>query len=155
MTKETINSLAISLGETVYSDELCQSAAASLDMFSDSDNVQISTSGESIASGSDPVSYYITNTWSRPLTDEEKDLYWCHLNSGIDSDSVALRGGDWLIKWLPQSPDAIRIPEQIDNLFGEQTLAASLMLEIFGATWQFLVIMAIVKFYRLIPFKAT
>jgi hypothetical protein len=81
-------------------------------------------------------------------------FYWCLL-SGSSGNFNILTAGDFLIQFLPSTPEAFRIPNQIEELFQEQTLAASLMIELYSAGWQFLLIMAFIKFYRLIPFKST
>jgi hypothetical protein len=88
------------------------------------------------------------------LNEEEINLYWCLL-SGSSGNFNILTVGDFQIQFLPSTPEAFRIPNQIELLFQEQTLAASLMIELYSAAWQFLLIMAFIKFSRLIPFKAT
>jgi hypothetical protein len=148
---QSINSVAIGLGYVSYSQEICEDSAIQLDLFTDKDMKVIGVSGASTAS---PESYYETNTWSRQLSEEEMSLYWCLFSSGSGNFNI-LTAGDFLIQFLPSTPEAFRIPNQIELLFQEQTLAASLMIELYSAAWQFLLIMAFIKFYRLIPFKAT
>jgi hypothetical protein len=89
-----------------------------------------------------------------PVEGREINLYWCLL-SGSSGNLNILTTRDFLIQFLPSNPEALRIPNQIELLFHEQTLAASLMIELYSAGWQFLLIMAFIKFYRLIPFKVT
>lgn len=148
-----MNSIAVSLGEVTFSQELCEDAAVSLSLFNDDSKKFIQATGSSIATGTDPTDYYRTNTWSRALTEQEKTTYWCLISSGNSTDWVG--NGGWLIGWLPSSPESARIPTQIQNLFGDGTLAAALMLELYSSSWQLLLIFAVIKFYRLIPFKAT
>ncbi len=152
ITDSTLNSVAISLGDVSASaDEICPSAATSLSIFSKTDNKFLSATG--VSTSGDPIQYYITNTWSRSLTEEEKEEYWCFLNS---ADFGKFTGAaDWLISFLPSSPESLRIPTQIQELFGQKSLAANLMIELYSAGWQFFVILALIKFYKLIPFKAT
>jgi hypothetical protein len=87
------------------------------------------------------------------LNEEEINFYWCLLSGSSGFNILTAR--DFLIQFLPSNPEAFRIPTQIKSLFQEQTLVASLMIELYPAAWQFLLIMAFIKFYRLIPFKAT
>ncbi len=148
---QSMNSVAIGLGYVNYSQEICEDSVVQLQLFSDKDIKVVSVSG---ASTNSPESYYENNTWSRQLNEEEKDLYWCLLSSSSGNFNI-LSTGDFLIQFLPPTPEAFRIPNQIELLFQDQTLAASLMIELYSAAWQFLLIMAFIKFYRLIPFKAT
>jgi hypothetical protein len=149
---QSMNSVAIGLGYVNYSQEICEDSAIQLNLFADKDMKVVNVSGSSTTS---PEVYYENNTWSRQLNEEEQDLYWCLLNSSSSGSFNILSAGDFLIQFLPSTPEAFRIPTQIDQLFQEQTLAASLMIELYSAAWQFLLIMAFIKFYRLIPFKAT
>jgi len=147
-----MNSVAVGLGYVNYSQEICEDSAVQLNLFADKDMKVVNVSGSSTTS---PETYYENNTWSRQLNEEEKDLYWCILSSSSSGNFNVLSAGDFLIQFLPSTPEAFRIPNQIELLFQDQTLAASLMIELYSAGWQFLLIMAFVKFYRLIPFKAT
>jgi len=147
-----MNSVAIGLGYVNYSQEICEDSAIQLNLFADKDMKVVNASGSSTTS---PETYYENNTWSRQLNEEEKDLYWCLLSSNSSGNFNVLSAGDFLIQFLPSTPETFRIPNQIELLFQEQTLAASLMIELYSAGWQFLLIMAFIKFYRLIPFKAT
>ncbi len=149
---QSMNSVAVGLGYVSYSQEICEDSAIQLDLFTDKDMKVVAVSGSSTTS---PESYYETNTWSRQLSEEELDLYWCLLSGSSSGNFNILTAGDFLIQFLPSTPEAFRIPNQIELLFQEQTLAASLMIELYSAGWQFLLIMAFIKFYRLIPFKAT
>ncbi len=149
---QSMNSVAIGLGYVNYSQEICEDSAIQLNLFADKDMKVVNVSGSSTTS---PETYYENNTWSRQLNEEEKDVYWCLLISSSSGNFSVLSAGDFLIHFLPSTPEAFRIPNQIEVLFQEQTLAASLMIELYSAGWQFLLIMAFIKFYRLIPFKAT
>jgi len=149
---QSMNSVAIGLGYVNYSQEICEDSAIQLNLFADKDMKVVNVSGSSTTS---PETYYENNTWSRQLNEEEKDLYWCLLSSSSSGNFNVLSAGDFLIQFLPSTPEAFRIPNQIELLFQDQTLAASLMIELYSAAWQFLLIMAFIKFYRLIPFKAT
>jgi hypothetical protein len=152
----TMISLAVSLGQTSdSSDEICQDAALHLQMFQSDPNLKfISATSSLIPTGTDPITFYEGNTWTRPLTQADKDTYWCVLSGGGNTAAIQA-GGDWFINLMPSSPDSVRIPTQIENLTGEGTLAANLLIELYSAGWQFLTIMAFIKFYRLIPFKST
>lgn len=153
--KNTMNSSAISLGQVTFSDSLCKSASVSMDTFADSSKVVVDTWGQSLPSGTDPVSFYSQNTWSRPITEEEKNSYWCLLGgSGTDFESMP-GAADWLIDFLPESPDALKIPKLIAKLSGEGTLYANLLIEIWNGSWQAFLIFALIRLYKLIPFKAT
>jgi hypothetical protein len=56
---------------------------------------------------------------------------------------------------MPSTPKEFRIPTIIENQFGQGTLAAKLVLELYSSSWQLLTILALIKFYKLIPFKST
>ena len=58
-----------------------------------------------------------------------------------------------LITILPSSPDSVRLPTIIANFGGAGSLAGNLGLELYSGVWQYLGIIAFVKFYKLIPGK--
>jgi hypothetical protein len=161
ISDSTMTSLAVGLGQTSdSSDEICQDAALHLQVFESDPGSKklVSATAYLVPVGTDPVDFYKANTWSRPLNDSEKDLYYCVLSgsggSGLTSNFFQA-GGDWLINLMPSSPDAIKIPNQIVQLTGEGTLASNLRIELYSAGWQTLAIFCLIKFYKLIPFKST
>jgi len=159
-SNSTMLSVGIGLGSVSdTSDEICQDTAIHLSIFQNNSSMHlISAVATLIPNGTDPVTFYEANTWSRPLNDSEKDLYYCVLSgsggSGLTSNFFQA-GGDWLINLMPSSPDAIKIPNQIVQLTGEGTLASNLLIELYSAGWQTLAIFCLIKFYNLIPFKST
>ena len=77
------------------------------------------------------------------MTNEEKEQYWCYLDTAdLGKFSSA---ADWLISFLPSSPESARIPNQITKLTGDGTLASNLLLELYSGIWQVLLIMALIK----------
>jgi len=148
---QSMNSVAVGLGYVSYSPEICQDSVVQMDLFVQKDMKVVSVSGASTTS---PENYYKTNTWSRVLNQSERDLYWCILTAGSENFDITT-AGNFLIQLMPSTPEAFRIPNQIEALFQEQSLAASLLIELYSAGWQFLLIMAFIKFYRLVPFKST
>ena len=63
----------------------------------------VSLSG--INSQVDPDSFWLANTWRRPLTAEEKETYNCFLNKSTGSIFSSK-----VLDLMPNSPDSIRIP---------------------------------------------
>jgi hypothetical protein len=61
-----------------------------------------------IQSQSDPDTFWLSNTWRRPLTAEEKEAYDCFLNK---SNASVLSSK--VLDLMPKSPDSIRIPALI------------------------------------------
>lgn len=78
----------------------------------------------------------------------------CLLHPEDNKHSLA-KLADALANFLPSSPDNVRLPTIIENLSGEQTLASNLAIELYSSAWQYLAIIAFVKFYKLIPGKGT
>ena len=74
--------------------------------------------------------------------------------SGVSSNLLSSLAGGF-ISVLPSSPESIRIPSIIESYFGQGTLGAALILEIYSGVWQLLLIVAFVKFYKLMPGKFT
>ena len=58
-----------------------------------------------IQSQSDPDAFWLSNTWRRPLTAEEKETYDCFLNKSTGSVLSSK-----VLDLMPNSPDSIRIP---------------------------------------------
>jgi hypothetical protein len=56
---------------------------------------------------------------------------------------------------LPQSPDNMKLSTLVTSAGGVGTLGGNLLLELFSGVWQYLGIVVFIKFYKLIPFKAT
>lgn len=151
-----MKSIAISLGELTYSEELCEDTSISLSIVNNDSQKLVSASGTSIATGSDPTNFYKTNTWSKPLTETEKDLYWCILPNSINlNNNIIEKGADLIINILPSSPETIKIPTIIEKELGKGSLGAKLILELYSGCWQALALVALIKLYKLIPFKST
>jgi hypothetical protein len=66
----------------------------------------ISSRGET--STSNPDSYWIANTWRRPLSDSELQQYACLLNK--NTGGFLTSAASKAINLMPESPDSIRIP---------------------------------------------
>jgi hypothetical protein len=58
-----------------------------------------------IQSQSNPDTFWLSNTWRRPLTAEEKETYDCFLNKSTGSVLSSK-----VLDLMPSSPDSIRIP---------------------------------------------
>lgn len=153
----TLHSVVISLGQYSSSSGMgwtCIDSSSSLELFHKSNFHLVGSSQALIDPGRDPMTYYRANTWQRPLTEEERNLYWCFLGQDISADGL-LGAGDFFVSLMPSSPDSLRIPTIIERMTGEQTLASNLAIELYSAGWQMFVLLAIIKFYKLIPGKST
>jgi hypothetical protein len=69
--------------------------------------------------------------------------------------STLFATGEVLASILPESPEHMRIPTIINKISGDGTLGSNLALELYSGIWQYLAIIAGVKFYKLIPGKFT
>jgi len=148
-------SLAVGLGQiSDSSDEVCQDAALHLQIFmSDPGSKKlISAAATLIPTGTDPITFYESNTWSRSLTQTDKDTYWCLLSSGGIGGVDLTASGNWLINLMPSSPDEVKIPTQINKLAGDGSLASNLLIELYSAGWQSLALFSFIKFFRMLPF---
>jgi len=58
-----------------------------------------------IQSQVNPDSFWLSNTWRRPLTAEEKETYDCFLNKSTGSVLSSK-----VLDLMPKSPDSVRIP---------------------------------------------
>ena len=108
----------------------------------------IDTDGDGIPDSSDPEPQNPSSTAlsCEPLYNDQKLE-----EKGFSLSQVA----NSLIQIMPQSPSSVRIPTIISNLSGDGTLGANLAIEAYSAVWQYLAIICFVKFYKLIPGKAT
>lgn len=94
---------------------------------------------------------------TRFLTPQELDTYNCLFSSASPqlTPGYLTSAGTVLINLLPSSPDSVRIPTIINQALGQGTLGANVAIELYSTIWQFLTVILLIKFYKLIPFKAT
>jgi hypothetical protein len=59
---------------------------------------------------------------------------------------------DAFVSFLPSSPESIRIPVIISRIAGGNTLAGNFLLVMWEGVYQLFLVLALVKFYKLLPF---
>lgn len=96
---------------------------------------------------------------TRLLTSAELAIYSCLFSASagaveVDSGFLEVVGNKFL-SLLPSSPDEAKIPTILSNMIGQGSLAANAAVEIYSGIWQFLTIIVFIKFYKLLPGKAT
>jgi|GEM_PF-6049273 len=69
---------------------------------------------------------------------------------GVFGDAVNM-----LISILPSTPTNLRLPTILSNLGGQGSLAGNFAYELYTAAWQYYAVIALIKFYKLIPGKLT
>ena len=136
----------------VTADQLCYDTYLREDALQHEDRYTLVHSNGVVLGSQDPNQFFTANTFKRLLTADELAKYSCLLTNSSSSFASA---GDGLIDLLPSSPDAIRFPTILTNMMGQGTLAANLAVELFSGAWQYFGVIALIKFYKLIPGKFT
>jgi len=92
------------------------------------------------------------------LNNDQRKAYYClklDLDDIINFEEEFNKRFLALIDLLPSSPPFMRIPTMLSNMFQYSTLARELAIMCYNAGWQYLVLIAALKLYRLIPGKRT
>jgi hypothetical protein len=107
----------------------------------------ISSSGQQ--NTANPDSFWISNTWRRPLTDAELEQYYCLFASSSDLFSTATNSA---LNAMPSSPDSIRIPALLVGSLQSinSPIIRYLISVAFTTAFPILGIAALVKGWRLI-----
>lgn len=71
----------------------------------------------------------------------------------LEQDTFLQSMANMFVSILPQTPQSMRLPTLIANIAGQGSLGGNLALELYTGIWQYLGIIAFIKFYKLIPGK--
>lgn len=118
----------------------------------------------------DPCGYYITNPIPTPtatptstptpinknIWEQSEQCYLLHPVQDYGTSNSFLNAANMVVSILPQSPQNMRLPTIFANFTGgSNTLGSNLAIEIYSAVWQFYLLIAMIKLYKLIPGKGT